>query len=223
MPRPRLAPHLHLTSSCGWHHYDAILQVGRERHGPRLTQRLCWAQKPGLHPWQQRPRSLLAPEPEINAQSEYKRQLPGGLQAWRGPKLTLPVTEPPPTQGRLEGVRLSGPGSRGVPRRSRHSLWARSCHLPAPASSGLKARLEAAVTPTLPKFSAPYLFFLEQDLTCLLPMGWEMLSKALPFTWPHFPCLGNEAGGRGSRGWGVSQGSPPTLTGWGVPIGSTAQ
>lgn len=46
---------------------------------------------------------MLAPEPEINAQSEYKRQLPGGLQAWQGPKLSLPVSWPPPTQGPREG------------------------------------------------------------------------------------------------------------------------
>lgn len=96
------------------------------------------------------PRSVLAREPETNAQSEYKRQLSGGLQAWQGPTLSLPITGSPPTQGWLE-MRLG-------PREHRRGLAVpsnpcgqghASCQLP--ASSWLKARLEAAVTSTLHK------------------------------------------------------------------------
>lgn len=135
------------SPSCCWHRCDATLQVGRERPAPRLTQGLSWDWKAGRAASLEvgSPRSVLAREPETNAQSEYKRQLSGGLQAWQGPTLSLPISsglagDETRAQGTQAGLAVpSNPCGQG------HA----SCQLP--ASSWLKARLEAAVTSTLHK------------------------------------------------------------------------
>lgn len=93
-------------SSCGWGHYDAILQVGRKTlaQGHSVAELGLKARAASLAAGG--PRSLLAREPEISAQSEYRRKLSGALQPWQSPKLSLLITWPPPTQG---------PGNTGLP------------------------------------------------------------------------------------------------------------
>lgn len=91
----------------------------------------------------------------------------------RGPAgLAWPQPLPPhPRPGLAGGTRVWSSGSEGRPGSClRHSLWAGHAPCQPPASSGLKARLKAAVTSTLHKFSASY-FLLEWDLTYLLPPG----------------------------------------------------
>ena len=143
------------------------------------------------------PRSLLAPEPEINAQSEYKRQVPGGLQAWQGPELTLPTPGclPPRACWRAETL---GPREHRPALEVPSTLYGQghgTCQ--PPASSGLKARLEAAVTSTLqilsslvllrirPHISAPnWLRDAEQGAT----FHWALLFLSVKGCWGWGEC-----------------------------------
>lgn len=76
-----------------------------------------------------------------------------------------------------------------------HAIWQR------PASSGLKARLEAAVTSNLCNFSAPFLLIrIRPHISAL---NWlRDAEQGLPFAVPHFPYLCDDVGGGVSERWG---------------------
>lgn len=114
--------------------------MGRGRPQPRLTQWLCWDSKPGLHPWQQAAQEFASTKTR-NKCTEYKRQLPGGLQVWQSPKPlpTLLATSHPELAG---GMRLQGSGNTGLPWQppalpvGRVTPLANPCELQAPGQAG---------------------------------------------------------------------------------------
>lgn len=108
-----------------------VLQVGREGSRPE-------APPAAVLGWEARaaslaaggPGSLLALAPETNAQSEYQRQLPGGLQAWQGPTSpSLPRSPPSKACGRAETL---GRREDWLPWKCPALCMRRSWHLPAP-------------------------------------------------------------------------------------------
>lgn len=133
-----------------------VLQVGREGSRPE-------APPVAVLGWEARaaslaaggPGSLLALAPETNAQSEHQRQLPGGLQAWQGPNSpSLPRSPPSKACGRAETL---GRREDWLPWKCQHSVCEGHGTCQPPASSGLKAMLEAAVTSTLQILSSQFL------------------------------------------------------------------
>lgn len=118
--------HLHCTSSCSWHHYDATLQVGRERPGPRLTQWLSWDWKPGCIPGSRQPQECAGMRASNKCTVRVQETTPRGSAG-----LARPHTLPPHHQGRLEDE-ARAQGAQAGSGSPQQPLWAGSRLLPAP-------------------------------------------------------------------------------------------
>lgn len=94
------------------------------------------------------PRSLRAPEPEINAQSECRRQLPGGLRPGRAPNSPYPSPGHLPPRARRRAatleLRARGPAPAAQPCGRGRPLWAGSRHLPAPCKLWAQGQTESS-------------------------------------------------------------------------------
>lgn len=118
----RLAP-----SVGGWCHYDAILQVQRERSWPQATGRLSWGwSQPGLHPWQQAAPGVSWQQNQLfRAQLEEQRQVPGGPVALAQTQLFLflPWHTTPPSSAHegYPGKTLVAREHRPAPSGQRHA------------------------------------------------------------------------------------------------------
>lgn len=134
-------------SSCRW---------GEKDPGLKLPQWRCWVGKPGLHPWQQAARGVCWHQRQKQMHSQSTRDnSQGACRLGKVPTL-------PPYPGHLParpagGLRLFGAGKTGCPGNAQHSVCEGHGTCQPPASSGLKAMLEAAVTSTLQILSSQFL------------------------------------------------------------------
>lgn len=75
-----------------------LCRWARKDPSPRLPQWLSWAWTPGLHPWQQAAPGACGHKNQKQmhrVQEVAPARRSAGL-AWQGPKLSLPITRPPP-------------------------------------------------------------------------------------------------------------------------------